>query len=331
MMRNGFGSAAKVNITILVDNRADLIVKSSDQVKYFADKPLLAEHGFSALLHVIGEFPGEDLKILWDAGGSGVALIENLNRMEIDPKSIDKIVLSHGHYDHYAALTEFLAALNLGVEPKEWADPVTSAEINAWLDAKRIPVIAHPAAFRERWWLKDNGNREGPLAGPPRLAWEAYGAAMELREKPYQLAPGCWTTGTVPRISFEQSGRPTRLLFRQGESFYPDDLEDDQAIVIHLETKGLVVISGCAHAGIVNTVHYAREISGVERIFAIIGGFHLARSNPEEIQATIQAIRALEPEILVPCHCTGFQAMCAFAGQMQDSFFPGVVGATYPL
>jgi 7,8-dihydropterin-6-yl-methyl-4-(beta-D-ribofuranosyl)aminobenzene 5'-phosphate synthase len=109
----------------------------------------------------------------------------------------------------------------------------------------------------------------------------------------------------------------------------PDDLEEDQAIVIHVRDKGLVVLSGCAHAGIINTLEYARRISGVERVHAVIGGFHLARSKPEEIQATIDALQALAPAVLVPCHCTGFEATCAFARAMPGAFSPGVVGATY--
>jgi 7,8-dihydropterin-6-yl-methyl-4-(beta-D-ribofuranosyl)aminobenzene 5'-phosphate synthase len=292
---------------------------------FFSDSALLAEHGFSALVH----FPGPDLKILWDAGVTGVTLMENLRRMKIDPQAVDKIALSHGHLDHFAALTDFLSAMNLKVESKEWPEPVTSAEIDAWLDAKRVPVIAHPAAFRERWQVKKDGTKIGPFVPPPLLEWEALGAKIVLSEGPYSLGPGCWTTGYIPRKSFEKSGRPTKLVYRQGENFCPDDLEEDQAIVVHVRGKGLVVLSGCAHSGIINTVNQARESSGVDKVWAIIGGFHLARAGEDEIQRTIDGIKTFQPEIVVPCHCTGFQAMCTFARQMPDEFMPGVVGATY--
>ena len=109
----------------------------------------------------------------------------------------------------------------------------------------------------------------------------------------------------------------------------PDDLDEDQAIVIHIKDKGLVVLSGCAHAGILNTVRYAQEISGVRRVHAVIGGFHLGRSKIEDVQATIMALQELAPEVLVPCHCTGFEAACAFAREMPGAFSPGVVGARY--
>jgi 7,8-dihydropterin-6-yl-methyl-4-(beta-D-ribofuranosyl)aminobenzene 5'-phosphate synthase len=338
MDRNEFGCVDAVNITILVDNRADLIVKSNDSVKYFTDRALLAEHGFSALIHFPGGTPagsllgdlGGDLNILWDAGVTRIALMENLRRMEIDPRSVGVIALSHGHHDHFSALSELLAGLNLGFESKEWAEPITAEKVAAWIDANRVPVIAHPAAFRERWWEKEDGTRVGPMTPPPRLEWEALGGIMRCSETPHPLRPGCWTTGYVPRKSFEHSGRPARLYYRQGDTLRPDDLEEDQAIVINVKGKGLVVLSGCAHAGIVNTVNYAREFSGVDRVYAIIGGFHLARSTPEEIQATLVAIQALRPALLVPSHCTGFEATCAFSRQMPDQSVPGVVGATYP-
>jgi 7,8-dihydropterin-6-yl-methyl-4-(beta-D-ribofuranosyl)aminobenzene 5'-phosphate synthase len=320
-----FGAAEAVNITVLVDNRADLIVKSNESVRYFTEKALLAEHGFSALIH----FPGNDSKILWDAGVTRIALMENLRRMGIEPQGISKIALSHGHHDHYAALSDFLSVRVSQVEAREWGKNVNHGDVEAWLDSRRLPIIAHPAAFRERWWVKENGTMVGPVSSPPRLEWEALGAQIITSKTPYPLGPGCWTTGYVPRHSFEKSGRPTTLLYRERDQFLPDDLEEDQAIVIHVRGKGLVVLSGCAHAGIINTVRHAQEISGVDRVHAILGGFHLAGASEEELRQTIAAINLLTPEILVPCHCTGFQAICTLSQQFPTAFYPGVVGATY--
>jgi 7,8-dihydropterin-6-yl-methyl-4-(beta-D-ribofuranosyl)aminobenzene 5'-phosphate synthase len=106
-------------------------------------------------------------------------------------------------------------------------------------------------------------------------------------------------------------------------------MEDDQAVVIHVKDKGLVVISGCAHAGIINTVNYARQISGVERVWAVLGGFHLARASQEDIQATVNAMQVLDPAIVSPCHCTGAEAIRQFAVQMPEAFVIGQVGTTY--
>jgi 7,8-dihydropterin-6-yl-methyl-4-(beta-D-ribofuranosyl)aminobenzene 5'-phosphate synthase len=93
--------------------------------------------------------------------------------------------------------------------------------------------------------------------------------------------------------------------------------------------KGLVVLSGCAHAGIVNTVNHARAVSGVERVYAILGGFHLARVQDDELAQTIEAIKALQPQLIVPSHCTGFHATAQFEAHMPEVFMPNVVGATY--
>ncbi|MEW5870544.1 MAG: MBL fold metallo-hydrolase [Chloroflexota bacterium] len=320
-----FDSTGDVVITILVDNRADLIVESSETVKYFGDEPLLAEHGFSALV----ELRRAGIKILWDAGVTRVALMENMRRMKIDPASIDKIALSHGHDDHTASVTDVLAAIYAPPQHREWADGVDFEALHSHLEQGRVPTIAHPAAFRERWGVKKDGTYVGPFLPPPRAEWEAAGADIILSEQPFELGPGCWTTGQIPRRSFEKSGRPTTLRYRQGQQFQADDLEEDQAIVINVQGKGLVVLSGCAHSGIVNTLDYARQISGVERVWAVLGGFHLARAEEEELQQTVRAVAQLQPALIVPSHCTGFKAMCRFAAQFPEVFLPGVVGAAY--
>ena len=321
------GSVEKVCLTVLVDNKADLIVESSEQVKYFTDEPLLAEHGFSVLIQP----DDSEGKILWDAGVSKVALIENMRRMQLDFKSISKIALSHGHLDHYAAMTELLHEMDSLTGEKEWSESVTEEEIESWIQANRVPIVSHPVAFRERWWVKDDGTMVGPSLPPPAAEWRAAGANIIQSEEPYQLAPGCWTTGFIPRTSFEESGRSKKLLYRKGSDFIPDDLEDDQAIVINVNEKGLIVLSGCAHSGIVNTVNYAQKFSGIDSIYAIIGGFHLARASDEEIERTTEHIKSFGPQLVIPSHCTGLRAISRFAHEMPEEFVEGIVGATYYL
>ena len=320
-----FGEAEQVAVTILVDNRADLIVESTETVKYFTDKPLLAEHGFAALI----DLKAADIRILWDAGITRIALPENMKRMDIDPASIDAIAISHGHRDHIAAVTDILAAMNLAPRGKEWPADAGVDEIAAYAQGRRLPLIIHPAAFRERWTFEEDGKKHGPLPEPPRAEWEAAGAEVTTSEGPFQLGPGCWTTGYVPRRSFEKSGRSTKMYYRDGRQFQRDDLDEDQAMAINVKGKGLVVVSGCAHSGIVNTVRQAQQISGVNRVWAILGGFHLARAKRDEVQRTIDEIKALQPQLIAPSHCTGFAAIAQFAAQMPDAFLPGVVGATY--
>jgi 7,8-dihydropterin-6-yl-methyl-4-(beta-D-ribofuranosyl)aminobenzene 5'-phosphate synthase len=320
-----FGETSDVAITILVDNRADLLVRSTASVKYFTNEPLLAEHGFAALV----DLRAAGMRILWDAGGTHVALMENLRRMEVAPTSITAIALSHGHFDHTAAVTDVLRAMELAPRSRKWAPDASMDEMRRWAEGRRVPLIAHPSAFRERWHQSRDGSRQGPTPPPPRGEWEALGAQLITPEGPYRLGPGCWTTGPVPRASFEKSGVSPSMIYRDGDAFRRDLVDEDQAIAIHIRDKGLVVLAGCAHSGIVNTINRAMELSGVERVWAVLGGFHLARVEDKELQRTIEAMKSFAPSLIVPSHCTGFEASCRFAAQMPEAFKPNVVGARY--
>ena len=319
-----FGETPEVEITVLVDNTADLLVKSTDTVKRFTEEPLLAEHGFATIV----ECKQAGVRILWDAGISTTALLENARRMKIDLAAVDLITLSHGHGDHCAAMPQVLRAAARRPEPREWPPDASMEEIRAWAEGRRVPLIAHPAALRERWGIAKDGKKYGPHLAP-RAEWEAAGAEIVLSEGPYRLGPGCWTTGQVPRRSFEQAGTPSSRAYREGDQFVPDRLDDDQAIAINVRDKGLVVLSGCAHSGIVNTVHHAMEISGVETVHAILGGFHLAPAKDDEIERTIDEIARLQPKLVSPSHCTGFKAITRFSARMPDQFVQGAVGTTY--
>jgi 7,8-dihydropterin-6-yl-methyl-4-(beta-D-ribofuranosyl)aminobenzene 5'-phosphate synthase len=319
-----FGEIQAVEITVLVDNRADLIVKSTDTIKRYTEEPLLAEHGFAALI----DLKGAGARILWDAGMTRVALMENARRMEIDWTTVDRIALSHGHLDHYASMTDVIRAIAPPPSPREWPADATTEELRDWAKARKVPLIAHPAVFRERWWIGKDGKKHGPRI-VPRDEWTVAGADIVLSEGPCQLSPGCWSTGSVPRLSFEKAGMPSRLAYWQGGRFHRDGLEDDQSIVINVVDKGLVILTGCAHSGIVNTVNYAREISGVDQVWAILGGFHLAPAKDEDIERTIDEIIEVGPKVVVPSHCTGFPAISQFAQRMPEAFVLGTVGTRY--
>jgi 7,8-dihydropterin-6-yl-methyl-4-(beta-D-ribofuranosyl)aminobenzene 5'-phosphate synthase len=325
---NHFGETQSVSITVLVDNRADLLVKSTDTVKRFTDEPLLAEHGFAALI----ELHDANQRILLDAGITQLTLLENMRRMKVEPGTIDIIALSHGHGDHTAALLDVLAAMGARPGPRKWEKDVSVQEIDEWLARHRVPVVAHPAVFRERWNIFKNGTKWGPglaSAPPSRQAWEAAGADLVLSESPYQLGPGCWATGAVPRLSFETAGTPDSMVYRQGDSFLRDHIDDDQTIVINVQGKGLVILAGCAHSGILNSVEYARSLSGVDKVWAILGGFHLVSADEDEIQRTVDAVKALNPALIAPSHCSGFDAIRQFAHQIPDQFVLGAVGTKY--
>ncbi len=323
-----FGTVPSVEVTILVDSIAGMLAKSTENVKRYRGGPLIAEPGFAVLI----DLPSENLRVLWDAGASASAVLENLRRMEIDPTSIDVIALSHGHWDHVAGLSQILRAVRRSPKLRMFPAGTTDEELAEYAKPKTIPLVVHPAAFRERWSFRKDGRRYGPMNPTNRGEWEALGARIIEAEKPYWIAEGCWTTGYVPRESFETEGRsPDRLRFRDGEDFLPDDTDEDQSIVIHVEGKGLIILSGCAHSGIVNTVRHAQKLSGVGTVHAVLGGFHLGRSTEGEVARTVDAIAEIQPAMIVPTHCTGFDAMRRLANRMPEAFILGTVGTKYTL
>jgi 7,8-dihydropterin-6-yl-methyl-4-(beta-D-ribofuranosyl)aminobenzene 5'-phosphate synthase len=320
-----FGSVPNVDVTILVDSIAGMLARSTDDVKRFTGGPLIAEPGFAVLI----ELPAESRRILWDAGASSSAVLKNLRRMEIDPTSISAIALSHGHWDHVAGLSEILRALRHPPKLRMFPAGTPDEALAEYATRKTIPLIVHPAAFRERWSFLKDGRRYGPMNPTNRAEWEALGAEIIESDEPQRIAEGCWTTGYVPRDSFETEGRSKQLRFRDGDRFHPDDTDEDQSIVLHVEGKGLVIVSGCAHSGIVNTVRHAQKVSGVDTVHAVLGGFHLGRSKEEEVARTVDAIAEIQPAMIVPTHCTGFDAMCHFAHRMPEAFVLGTVGTKY--
>jgi len=289
-----------VTITVVVDNYSNVLLKSQPGVdRYEEDEPVLAEHGFSVHIRLGALGP----QILLDAGFSQVALPHNLPRLGIHPGAVDQVVISHGHPDHTGALEIFLRL--------------------AW---KRTPVVVHPDAFLERWDQLSDGSKEGPWQ-QDRRSWENAGAEIVSLLEPCELAPGCLATGPVPRRTDFEKGTGSAI-YRQGTEFVSDPIRDDQAIVINVKGKGLVVVSGCAHAGIVNTLLYAREISGVDRLWAVVGGFHLQGAAEDVVRRTIGELKALGPQLVMPCHCTGFEATRRFAEEMPGRFLLGAVGTT---
>lgn len=321
-----FGCTSNISLTILVDNLVDMLLLSSEMVTRYrqsSGEPLLAEHGFSVLV----EFHDLGINVLWDAGITSITLMENMRRLGHDPSQINQIALSHGHPDHIAAVADLLAVIAgppgaSRCDTNELLEKL--AQINPW---RKIPIVMHPAALRERWILRAE-ERYGPMQ-PTFELWQALGAEFVMSTSPYCITQGCWVTGEIPRITFEKAGVPPHLFYRENNQFVKDNVEDDQALIINVDGKGLVVLAGCAHAGILNTLRYAQEISGVERIYAILGGFHLAPYSNEQVDMTVEKIEKLSPVIVAPSHCTGFQGVMKFAQRMPDNFVLSTVGTKY--
>jgi 7,8-dihydropterin-6-yl-methyl-4-(beta-D-ribofuranosyl)aminobenzene 5'-phosphate synthase len=288
-----------VMITMVVDNYADLLLGSTPAVDRRGPEkePLLAEHGLSIHIRLAAE--GKD--VLLDAGFTKVALPYNLSRLEIDPAVGDGVVISHGHRDHTAAPPDFLR-----------------------IAGRRLPVVVHPDAFLERWFILSDGSKVGPWQ-VKQQRWREAGAEIVYVEESYELVPGCLATGPIPRRTDFEKGM-ARAYYRKDGELVQDPTYDDQAVVVNLQGKGLVVTAGCVHSGIVNTVLHARSVTGVIEVWAVIGGFHLSHATAEEIGRTIAELKAIGPSLVMPAQCTGFAATSWFAEEMPDQFVVGAVG-----
>jgi len=260
---------------------------------------LMAEWGLSILVE------SEEMNILLDTGQS-LSASHNADLMGINLKLFDKIVLSHGHFDHTGGLKAIL--LRAG---------------------KEMDIIAHPDI-----WAAKYGRREGQEAqyiGIPfhRQTLESLGARFHLSRKPVRLTDSIMTTGEIPMTTEYETIEPY-LVVKEGDRFKPDKLMDDQALII-TTGEGLVVILGCAHHGVINTLYHARKLTGVETIYAVYGGCHLINATEERIWLTIAALKELGVSKLGFGHCTGLVASSIMAREFGDRFLFNVAGTSISL
>jgi 7,8-dihydropterin-6-yl-methyl-4-(beta-D-ribofuranosyl)aminobenzene 5'-phosphate synthase len=267
----------------------------------------LAEHGLAMLIRTrVGQ---ETHTVLFDAGLTEEGTLINAEIMKLDLSPIEAIVVSHGHFDHSGGLLKVLVKL----------------------DRKGLPILVHEDMFKPRGTEKDGKLSRLP-SFPSEEQLESRGAKLIKTKEPYLLAGDTvLVMGEVPRVTeFEQGFLPGRILV-DGE-WQPDPwMWDDRGAVIQVRGKGLVVISGCAHSGIVNNVRYAQELTGGEEpIYAVLGGFHLVGEEFEPIiESTVAAIKEMNPAMVVPSHCTGWKGIHAFAQAMPKAFVHPGVGNLY--
>jgi len=307
-----------VEIVSMIDNSIDLLSsiekKGVQQVREWVKErrgeewfnehfcPPMAEHGFSMLVRVF--FDKKMHEILFDTGGSSEGTVTNARRMGINLSDIGSIVLSHGHYDHFGGLLAVLKVVN----------------------KENLPIIVHEDMFKTRGVADLQGKTR---IHPNFPSDNQVKPAKYIRtKKPYFLADNTiLVTGEIPRKAGFEKGFPQHRVLTNGEWLPDPRIMDDRALVIKVKQKGLVLLSGCAHAGIINTALYAQEIAGLNKMHAIVGGFHLAGKEFEwRIDQTVRGLKLINPSILAPSHCTGWKAVFKFARAMPEAVVWNSVG-----
>jgi len=254
---------------------------------------LIGEHGLSFLVE------HDDGKLLFDTG-QGMALLNNAVKMGSSPQEFTRVVLSHGHYDHAG-----------GVK--------TLVESGA-----RFDLIAHPDAFAEKVAMYP-GKGFIPIGNPAGTEYlRENGISVKLVSDPLELAPGIMTTGEIPMKTDFEKIEPMLFVRVNGKEM-PDPLADDQALIIDTN-KGVVVLLGCAHRGVVNTLMRVQELTGKNTVYAVIGGFHLERAPEDQIKKTADALGEFGVRQICPSHCTGIRAVKHILDVFGNKFTAANVG-----
>jgi 7,8-dihydropterin-6-yl-methyl-4-(beta-D-ribofuranosyl)aminobenzene 5'-phosphate synthase len=314
-----------VVITMLMDNVTDIFMPDQGPARRVAPgrgptraaalmadgtvpDALIAEHGFSALVTITKA--GREHRFLFDAGTSPDGVAENMRRLQIDPASVEAIVCSHGHFDHTTGIDGLIRAVGRA----------------------NMPVLIHPHFWRRRRVVLPGRDPIELPTTSKRALTEAGFEVIEERQPSFLFGGSVLITGEVPRVTGYEPGFPPQQAWLGG-AWVPDPLVlDDQALILNVAGKGLVVLTGCGHAGVVNIARYAQLLCGGEPLHAIVGGFHLNGPLFEPlIPRVLDDLAALEPDWLVPAHCTGWRAQHAMSKRFGEAFVPNSVGTAFHL
>jgi 7,8-dihydropterin-6-yl-methyl-4-(beta-D-ribofuranosyl)aminobenzene 5'-phosphate synthase len=301
------------DVTMIMDNAIDAMAASSPQAQrpplpwdWFEQEQLRAEHGVSLLLTITRA--GQRETILYDCGISPGGAIHNMDVLGARIDDVRTVVLSHGHADHHGGLEGLFARVG----------------------RRRMPLVLHPDAWKQRKIVFPTG---AELRLPPPshndLDREGWGV-IEERGPSLLLEESILVTGQVDRVTDFEKGFPIHCALT--DHGYESDpwIWDEQAVVVHVRDRGLVVLSGCSHAGAVNILRYAQALTGVDHIHAFIGGMHLTGGLFEAIiPRTVDEVAAIGPDVIVPGHCTGWKATHLLATRLPNAYLPNNVGTRY--
>ncbi len=300
----------RVEILSLQDNYIDMTaVDNSDIVRRAKSvrdgeirNSVQAEHGFSALVRLTREDRTKTL--LFDFGFSEHGTAYNADALDVNLSDVELLVLSHGHSDHAGGLRQLVAKIG----------------------RKSIDLVLHPAAFKDNRYITRRGVKDRmPLIS--REALEAMGIHVVATRDPLPLLDGdALFLGEIRRATHFEKGMPHAFVIEGGKETR-DPIEEDSSIAMCLKGKGLIVVSGCAHSGIVNTVRHAMAVTGVGKVHAVMGGFHLSGPAFESvIGPTVEELQRIGPDHVIPCHCTGRKASMQIEQAMPGQFILNMSG-----
>lgn len=236
--------------------------------------------------------------ILFDVGPVAEALIYNAEKLNLKLPDVDMIVLSHCHFDHTAGLSGVIASIG-----------------------HEVPIFAHPDVFRPNFALRPEFMNYAMVGENRRENIERLGGYFVLTKSPIEPVPGFMVTGEVERTThFEESGGVSCFTVDVEGKLVPDKLQDDYSVVINLSDRGIVVLTGCGHAGPVNIVKHCVNISGVDKVEGIMGGFHLLQASQERTDLTIEELKKFKPRWIAPMHCTGVIPTAKMASAFKEAF-----------
>ncbi|HEV7207585.1 MAG TPA: MBL fold metallo-hydrolase [Mycobacteriales bacterium] len=301
-----------LSVTVLVDNYIDMLVPDGPGIRrqgmpeHFAPRrgTPLAENGISFLLRATTG--SRTTTILFDAGMSPIPVVHNAQVLGIDLTDVDQVVLSHGHPDHFGGIYAALAAIG-----------------------RPVPLTIHPSAFRPRFIARPDVVMPYFNMQLSERALQDAGAGVVAVRTPLELAPGVTTSGQIPTlVDFEEEVPSGRFCIHDGQ-VEPDPIEDYLSLIVNVRDLGLIVLDPCGHAGVISSVLHARQLSGVERIHALMGGFHLGHAgiSQEKVDKTAAALAELAVAHISPMHCSGFRTQRAISERCPDSFKLMTVGA----
>jgi 7,8-dihydropterin-6-yl-methyl-4-(beta-D-ribofuranosyl)aminobenzene 5'-phosphate synthase len=301
----------RVEILTLVDNYIDAVVSDDSAVvtrantlrDFGARASILAEHGFSSLITTVNH--GEARSMVFDFGFGVDAAARNADLLHIDLTKAEAAALSHGHLDHFGGLEEMAKRIH----------------------PEGIDFVVHPAAFRKSRRIARGSGEILEMPSPVKEEIEKLGFRVVVTESPHGMLDGdVLFLGGIPRTTGFERGMPNATYDENGQEV-PDDLKDDTSVVVNVKGRGLVVLSGCAHSGIINTVRYAIEVTGVQKVYAVMGGFHLNGPAFEPIIGeTLVEMLQIAPDYVIPTHCTGRKAITAIENAMPDAFILNMSG-----